>query len=154
MNLGNQDASNVGDSDPPPTKSRGKLKWILGSFGCLGLLALIGVVGVVWFAANKFNQVRQEAKGFVESSTVVQQHLGSPVIIDDQKYSFDPMKEVMQFDVSGPLGSGTVTVPLQKDDANPDSYIISEGTLKFNGQEIDLNQEDELSIDIEGMDDL
>ena len=52
------------------------------------------------------------------------------------------------------LGSGTVTVPLQKDDANPDSYIISEGTLKFNGQEIDLNQEDELSIDIEGMDDL
>ena len=154
MNLGNQDASNVGDSDPPPTKSRGKLKWILGSFGCLGLLALVGVVGVVWFAANQFNQVRQEAKGFVESSTVVQQHLGSPVIIDDQKYSFDPMKEVMQFDVSGPLGSGTVTVPLQKDDANPDSYIISEGTLKFNGQEIDLNQEDELSIDIEGMDDL
>ena len=59
----------------------------------------------------------------------------------------------MQFDVSGPLGSGTVTVPLQKDDANPDNYIIAEGTLKFNGQEINLNQKDELSIDIEGMDD-
>ena len=152
MSLDNQNTSSIGDSDSPPTKPKGK--WVLGGFGCLGLLVLIGVVGVVWwFNANEFNQVREEAKGFVESSTVMQQHLGSPIIVDGEKYSSDQEGGVIQFDVSGPLGGGTVAVPLQKDDANPGNYIISEGTLKFNGQEINLNQEDELSIDIEGMDD-
>jgi len=128
MSLDNQNTSSIGDSDSPPTKPKGK--WILGGFGCLGLLVLIGVVGVVWwFNANEFNQVREEAKGFVESSTVMQQHLGSPIIVDGEKYSSDQEGGVIQFDVSGP------------------------GTLKFNGEEFNLNQEDELSIDIEGMDD-
>lgn len=153
MSLDDQVTVNMGSDDSPPPSGRGKKSWIPGGCGCLALLAVLFIAGWIWFAVNQYNQLKQEAKSFVEISSVVQQKLGSPVTIEGDRPGNGPDGMPMfEFDVSGPSGSGTVSATTGVDQ-KAGGLVITKYVLTFDGEEIDLNQEDDLGIDIEGLDD-
>ena len=155
MSLDNQATVDLGDvGSPLPTSGGSKSKWILGGCGCIGLLAVLCVVGGIVFGLNMIDQVRQEARSFVESSSVVQEQLGSPVAIDGEVQTFGAdLAPSFRFSVSGPKGGGTVTVSSVADN-QARAFVVSEYILEVDGQEFDLNAEDDFKMDLEGMDDL
>ena len=158
MSLDDQVVLDTGGDDtsykntPPPKKS-GSLKWIFGGCGCLGLMAAIcfGVIG--WFSFSVYGSVRQEAKSFVESSTVVQRELGSPITINSETFSQGADGAwVFDFGVSGPQGSGVATVNMENDGKSFD-FTLGDSSLDFNGETIDLDAEAEFGEPvIEGLD--
>lgn len=154
MSLNNQYEPVANANVLPPKKSGGALKWILGGCGCLGLMAAICFGGVVWFGISTAGQVTQEARTFVEGSTVIQEHLGSPVTINGEPTPVQGPDGslVFGFDVSGPNGSGTATVTSKM---NPETFQfeLGESSLEVNGEVFDLNAKDEFKeIEVEGMD--
>ena len=136
----------------PPKKSGGALKWILGGCGCLGLIGMICVGGLVYFSVSAAGQVTQEARSFIEGSTVAQEYLGSPITIngEPQPSQGGNGELIFDFDVSGPKGSGTATVTA-KMDPEAFKFVIGDSSLEVNGETIDLKPEDEFNLDIEGM---
>lgn len=152
MGIDNNATVTMGNFDSPPERTGGKLKWIFGGCGCLGLMTVLCFGGVVWFGLSKIDEVRREAKSFIESSSVAKQNLGTPVAIDGETLGTTPGQGPMfVFDVSGPKASGTVTCVSEQSGDSVD-FVISSYTLEVNGEEFDLNQEDELGIDIDGLD--
>ena len=138
----------------PPKKSGGALKWILGGCGCLGLIALLCVGGLTYFAVSTAGQVTQEARSFIEGSTVAQEYLGSPITINGEPVPTQTPGGglVFDFDVSGPKGSGTAKV---KAKMNPETFQfeMGESSLDFNGETIDLNAENEfMDLEVEELD--
>jgi len=139
----------------PPKKSGGALKWILGGCGCLGLMAAICFGGFIYFAVSTAGQVTQQARSFVEGSTVAQEHLGSPITVNGEPTPVQGRQGelIFDFDISGPKGSGTATVTAKM---NPETFQfeLGESSLETNGETFDLNAEDEFKEpEIEGMDD-
>ena len=154
MSFDNQNQPPIGASvNTMPPKKSGGLKWILGGCGCLGLLMAACIVGFVWFSYSTFTGVQQEAKSFIEGSSVVQEQLGTPVTITGE--SFDQAgqgKWVFEFDLTGPKGSGVATVNMENDGQSMD-FQLGQSSLEVNGQTIDLNAENEFAMPpIEGFD--
>ena len=149
MSLDNQTTLDESNVDHPPKKSGGLLKWIL----ILGLLAMVGcIVGFVWFADSNDDAVKREAQSFIEGSTVLQQHIGSPVTVGKETVSKEADgTHIFEFEVSGPQGEGTATVA-SKLDPEAQDYVIGDSSLELNGETFDSSPETEFSFDIEGMD--
>ena len=156
MSLDNQYEPVANVNMPPTKKSGGALKWILGGCGCLGLMAVICFGGVIYYGITTAGQITQEARSFIEGSTVAQEYLGSPITIngEPQPVQGGNGELVFDFDVTGPKGSGTATVKA-KMDPETFKFVIGESTLDVNGEIIDLNAENEFNEPVvEGMEDL
>ena len=154
MSLDSQySATNASNFDsPPPPKKSGALKWILGGCGCLGLLTACCFGGLIWFGVSKAGKVTEEARSFVEGSTVIQEHLGSPVVINAESASQSADQSlVFEFDVSGPNGNGRATVNAKFDEATFD-FVLGESSLDVNGEVFDLNAEGEFNVEVDGLD--
>ena len=152
MSLDNQYSANTGNLDSLQPKKSGALKWILGGCGCLGLLAVLCFGGLIWFGVSKAGKVTQEARSFVENSTVVQKHLGSPVVIKAEAHSQgEGQSLVFRFDVSGPNGNGQATVNATFDEEAFD-FVLGESSLDVDGEVVDLNAQGEFDVNIEGLD--
>ena len=136
----------------PPNNSGGGRKWIWGGCGCLGLLTLMCIGGLIFYSFTTFTAVRQEARSFIEGSTVVQQELGSPITIDGETMSQDGTRTlVFEFNVTGPKGSGVATVNMENDGQSLE-FKLGESSLEVDGEKIDLNAENEFGIEMEGLD--
>ena len=156
MSLENQYETPVatGVNTLPPKKSKGGLKWILGGCGFLGLLTVLCFGGLIWFSLSKAGKMSQEARSFIENSTVAQEYLGNPITITAEAPPAQGPQGalVLGFDVSGPKASGKATVNAELDPETFD-FVLGESSLDVNGETIDLNAEDEFKLDVEGMDD-
>ncbi len=153
LDLDNQATVNANNFDSQPPKKGGALKWILGGCGCLGLLLVLCVGGAFYYGFSVLDQVRQEARSFVESSSVVQEKLGSPVTIDGETLATGPDgAPSFRFDVSGPDGRGTVTAS-SKVDNQAGAFVVSDYVLEVDGEEFDLNAADDFDVGVEGIDD-
>ena len=156
MSLDNQYETPVATSMDalPPKKSGGGLKWILGGCGCLSLLTVLCFGGLIYFGLSKTAKMSQEARSFIENSTVAQEYLGSPVTINGESPPTQGAAGaiILDFDVSGPKASGTATVTAELDPETFD-FVLGESSLDVNGETVDLNAEDEFKLDVEGMDD-
>jgi len=152
MSIDNQHPANMGNLDSLPPKKSGLLKWILGGCGCLGLLTVLCFGALIWFGISKAGKVTQEARSFVENSTVIQEHLGSPVVINAESPSQgEDQSLVFKFDVSGPDGDGQATVNVTVDKEALD-FVIGQSSLDVNGEVFDLNAENEFDVQIDGLD--
>ena len=152
MSFDNQESVSLNNIDSMPPKKSGALKWILGGCGCLGLLTLLCFGGLIWFGVSKAGAVTQESRSFVENSTTVQQHLGSPVVSNAETATQGTNQDIVfEYDVAGPNGTGRATVNATFDNETFD-FIIGESSLEFNGEVFDLNAEEEFSVEVDGLD--
>ena len=114
---------------------------------------MLCVGGAFYYGFSVLDQVRQEARSFVESSSVVQEKLGSPVTIDGEILASGPDgAPSFRFDVSGPDGRGTVTAS-SKVDNQAGAFVVSDYVLEVDGEEFDLNAADDFDVGVEGIDD-
>lgn len=151
MSFDNETSPDATNGETQATKSGGWKK-ILGGIGCLGLIAVCIVIVISLRHSNK-TAVSEEARSFVQGSTVVQKHLGSPVMINEERGNPGADKSfIFEFDISGPEGAGTATVNMTHDDESS-ALVLGQSSLDFNGETIDLNAKDEFSFELEGMDD-
>ena len=156
MSFENQTTPVAANMNVPPTKkSGGPLKWILGGCGCLGLIAAICFGGFFYFAITTAGAISQEARTLIESSSVVQEQLGSPITIVSET---PPAQQgqgslVLEFDVEGPEGAGTATVTA-KMDPETFKFVIEDSSLEVDGETFDLNVADEFKeLEVEGLED-
>jgi len=152
MSVDDQSPANTSNLDSPPPEKPKTRKGIWAGCGCLVLLVACCFAGAMWWGLTKIDQVRQEAMGVIESSSVAQEQLGSPVTIIGDKMATGPDGSLgFEFTVSGPNGTGIVTTATELDQ-QVGSLVISSYILDVGGQEFDLNAEDDFKMDIEGMD--
>ena len=127
----------------PSRKSGGALKWILGGCGCLTALVGFCFIGFFMYVMSTFGTLSQEARSFVEDSTIAQEHLGSPITIKGEPILIESESNDFVFEVfaSGPKGSGTATVTSQLDDVSFE-WVMKEASLDVDGEKFDLKATD------------
>ncbi len=155
MSLGNdQDTVYV-----EPQKS-GAGKWLLfGGCGCLLLILVVCGGGGYWIYAT-FAKPLADAMAstvtLIETSDQVQEKLGEPLEVKMSGQTNQVSNEEMEvdYDVSGPKGSGTVVVRFR---LNPQTFEWSreDMSLEFEGEQINIDPDAETpELDIQGIPEL
>ena len=123
-----------------PKKSSKKL-WIFGGLGCLGLIGLvcIGMIVAGVLAGKPMFEFMNENVTFIESSTEVQNALGTPLTVTPAQPTPDPNNPqalIFRGNVSGPQGSGSYVVEATMKGMTPVRNAVY---LELNGEKIDLD---------------
>jgi hypothetical protein len=133
--------------DPPKS---GKKKFLLGGCGCLGILFLLcaGGGGFVWFTYFKpLADFTNEAVVDVRSSEVANEALGAPVKVGaEPTVKYNNASIEFEFPVSGSKASGTMVM---KGTSKGGKWIRDALYLEIDGNKVELNPEEEFSLDID-----
>ena len=148
MSFDNQANVNV-PAYPQQPKGSGK-KWIFAGCGCLLVIGLIcgGCIGMGAYFGSGVISFTLDNTAAVQSSRKVQEIVGTPVAVSPPRSTQHNRAITLEFDVSGPNGTGKVTVVGTMNDDF--SVTRDEIYLEFDGQRIDLDPDAELDLNIEG----
>jgi hypothetical protein len=145
----------VGDnpiaSVEPPKSS--KKFWLFGGCGCLLILLLIcgGVGGFAYYVGQPLVAIMTETTGFIQTSQVVGDKIGSPVSTGAPAQTQDPNDPGLvrlNIPVDGPNGSGIVVAEIRFDTANW-TWNREALYLEFDGETFDMDPDAELNLEID-----
>ncbi len=141
--------SNVAELRLDPPKS-GKKKFIFAGCGCLGMLFLLcaGGGGFMWIQFVKpVTDFMGENVAFVQTSEVAKDALGDPVTVGATPAVTQNGQSIqVEYPVSGPKASGTMVL---KGSLKDGKWDRDEFYLEVDGNRIELNPEQEFSLDID-----
>lgn len=135
---------------PAPSRARRSL---LGGLGCLLLVFLICGGGGAWiwfqFAKPSYDYMI-ENEDLATANPAVIEALGDPVSISgEHEENVNGAERISRIPVKGANGSGVVVI-VSETQADG-TFLRKSAILEFDGEEIDLLEDDGMTIEIEGL---